>query len=155
MHFKLPLGRCRGTGGVPQLRCRLNCLGIINYGSPIPTSSFQRSVLVVNSGIAVADSNFSELVPMTVTVTDPDLIFLNSIGNHFVTNGRFSGGIKRDKLKGTNGFLRKSAVSCENLRFQNAVIPRKSDNLQKSAKICEKVRLWLRLSHLVCPFYSP
>ena len=38
------------------------------------------------------------------------------------------------------GFLRKSAVSCrfENLRLQHDRIPRKSGNLQKSAKICEK-----------------
>ena len=59
------------------------------------------------------------------------------------------------QLKGTNqmgqtGFcedLRFSAVFCENLRFpavfcenlrsQDTVIPRKSENLQKSAKICE------------------
>ena len=30
---------------------------------------------------------FSELITMTVTVTDPDFNFLNSIGNNFVTNG--------------------------------------------------------------------
>ena len=28
----------------------------------------------------------SELIRMTVTVTDPDLSFLHSIGDHFVTN---------------------------------------------------------------------
>ena len=64
--------------------------------------------------------------------------------------------VNREELKGTNqmgqtGFcenLRFPAVSCENLRFpavfcenlhlRSAVIPRKSKNLQKSAKICEK-----------------
>ena len=71
-------------------------------------------------------------------------------------------GIKRDKPNGTNGFLqksavscgflRKSAVSCESLRLRNAVIPRKSENLHKSAKICEKLRIRLGLSNLVCPF---
>ena len=34
--------------------------------------------------------------------------------------------------------LRFPAVFCENLRLRNAVIPRKSENQQKSAKICEK-----------------
>ena len=34
--------------------------------------------------------------------------------------------------------LRFPAVFCENLRLRNAIIPRKSENLQKSAKICEK-----------------
>ena len=48
--------------------------------------------------------------------------------------------------------LRFPAVFCENLRLPNDVIPRKSENLQKSTKICEKLRIWLRLSHLVCPF---
>ena len=73
---------------------------------------------------------------------------------------------KRDKLNGSNqflqdicGFLRKSAVSCENLRFpakicgflrrsavflRNVEIPTKSDNLQKSATNCE--------FGSVCPF---
>ena len=34
--------------------------------------------------------------------------------------------------------LRFAAVFAENLRLPNAVIPRKSENLQKSAKICKK-----------------
>ena len=51
--------------------------------------------------------------------------------------------------------LRFPAVFCENLRFRNAVIPRKSENQQKSAKICETLRIWLRLSLLVCPFQFP
>ena len=34
--------------------------------------------------------------------------------------------------------LRFPAVSCENLRLRYAVLPRKSENLQKSAKICKK-----------------
>ena len=42
---------------------------------------------------------------------------------------------------GQTGFLRKSAVSCENLRPQNAVIPRISENQQKSAKISKKLRI--------------
>ena len=59
---------------------------------------------------------------------------------------------------GQTGFcenLRFSAVFCENLRFpavfcenlclRNAIIPRKSENLQKSAKICEKLRIRLGL----------
>ena len=62
------------------------------------------------------------------------------------------GGIKRDKLNGTNQFLQKSAVSCGFLRKSavssgflrkdappNAVISRKSVNQQKSAKICQKI----------------
>ena len=42
---------------------------------------------------------------------------------------------------GQTGFcenLRFPAVCCENLRPRSAVIPRKSENLQKSARICEK-----------------
>ena len=31
-HFKLPLGRCRGTGGVSQLQCRLS-----RYNGPLST----------------------------------------------------------------------------------------------------------------------
>ena len=71
----------------------------------------------------------------------------------------------RFPINGTNRFLRKSAVFCENLpfpavfcedlRFRNAVIPRKSKNLQKSAKICEELRIWLRLSLQFVPFNSP
>ena len=38
---------------------------------------------------------------MTVTVTDPDFNFLNSIGNHFVTNG--SSGISKPVVWGTRG----------------------------------------------------
>ena len=59
------------------------------------------------------------------------------------------GGIKRDKLNGTNGFLRKSAFPAKicSLRLRNAVIPRKSEYLQKSAKIYEKLRLGS-----ACPF---
>ena len=70
------------------------------------------------------------------------------------------GGIRRNKLNRTNkflrisavscGFLRQSAVSssfCENLRLRNAILLRKNENLQKSAKICEKLRIWL-----CCPF---
>ena len=55
------------------------------------------------------------------------------------------GGIKSHKQNATNRFLQKSAVFCENLRLPNAIIPRKSENLQKSAKICE-------FGSLVCPF---
>ena len=64
--------------------------------------------------------------------------------------------LKRDK--GQTGFckiLRFPAVFCENLRLRNAVIPRTSENQQKPAKICEKLRIQLRLSHLICPFNSP
>ena len=43
--------------------------------------------------------------------------------------------------------LRFPAVFCENLRPRNAVIPRKSENLQKSAKISEKPRI-----SRICPF---
>ena len=50
--------------------------------------------------------------------------------------------------------LRFPAVFCENLRLRNAVIPRKSKNQQKSAKICKKLRIRLCLSHLVSPFYN-
>ena len=87
----------------------------------------------------------------------------------------YQGGIKRDKLSGTNrflrksavsyGFLRKSAVSCGFLRksavscgFLRKSAPPKWNNSQekrKSAKISEnlrKLRSWLRWSHLVCPF---
>ena len=70
-------------------------------------------------------------------------------------NRPFWGGIKRDKLNGKPvslrfcGFLQ---FFCENLRLQCAVIPRKSENQQKSVKICKKLRIWLRLSLLVCPF---
>ena len=44
--------------------------------------------------------------------------------------------------------LRFPAVFCENLRPRNAVIPRKSEDLRKSAKISEK----LRISHMFVPF---
>ena len=43
--------------------------------------------------------------------------------------------------------LRFPAVFCKNLRPRNAVIPRKTENQQKSAKISEKLRI-LRM----CPF---
>ena len=62
----------------------------------------------------------------------------------------FQGGIKRDKLNGTNGFLRKSAVSCGFLRksavscgFLRKSAPPKCCNSQekrKSAKINENLR---------------
>ena len=42
---------------------------------------------------------------------------------------------------GQTGFcenLRFPAVFCENLRLRNAVLPRKSENQQQSAKICKK-----------------
>ena len=51
--------------------------------------------------------------------------------------------------------LRFPAVFCESLRPRNAVIPRKSENLQKSAKISEKTANLAHLSLLVCPFYFP
>ena len=62
--------------------------------------------------------------------------------------------LKWDKPVSANicGFLQESAVFCENLCFRDAVIPRKSKSLQKSAK---KMRIWLRLSLLVCPFQFP
>ena len=41
--------------------------------------------------------------------------------------------------------LRFPAVFCENLRLRNAVIPRKGENLQKSAKNCEFVPFSLSL----------
>ena len=44
--------------------------------------------------------------------------------------------------------LRFPAVFCENLRPRNAVIPRKSENLRKTANLAH-------LSLLVCPFYFP
>ena len=78
------------------------------------------------------------------------------------------GGTKRDKLNGTNGFLRKSAVSCGFLRksavscgFLRKSAPPKCCNSQekrKSAKICENQRKTANLAHLsllVCPFYFP
>ena len=79
----------------------------------------------------------------------------------------------RAELKGTNyviqtgfcenlrfaaGFcenLRLPTVFCEDLRLWNASIPRKSENQQKSAESSERLRIWLRLSLLVCPFYFP
>ena len=42
--------------------------------------------------------------------------------------------------------LQLPAVFCENLCLPNAVISKKTDHLQKSARICEKLRIWLRLS---------
>ena len=73
-----------------------------------------------------------------------------------------SGRIKRDKLNGTNrflrksavscGFLRKSAVSCENLRLRNAVIPRKSESLRKSANLAPYIPFSLSL--LIPPEYQ-
>ena len=60
----------------------------------------------------------------------------------FCKNQRFSAKIC--------GFLRESPPP-----KINAVIPRKSENLQKSVKICENLRIWLRLSLLVCPFQFP
>ena len=61
-----------------------------------------------------------------------------------------TGGHARDKLHGTNrllqnyavscGFLLKSAVSCESLRLQNAVIPAISSALRISQKISENLR---------------
>ena len=47
--------------------------------------------------------------------------------------------------------LRKSAVSFENLRSRDAVIPRKSEDLQKSAKK-KAANLAPSLSLSVCPF---
>ena len=61
---------------------------------------------------------------------------------------RCQGGIKRDKRIGTNGLLqnsavscgllRKSAVFCEKLGLRNAVILKKSETQQKSAKKLQK-----------------
>ena len=57
------------------------------------------------------------------------------------------GGIKkRDKLNGTNRFLRKPAVSCENLRLPNAIITRNSGT---SAKISENLRKTANLAPFV------
>ena len=42
---------------------------------------------------------------------------------------------------GQTGFcenLRFPAVFCENLHLRNAIVPRRSEDLQKSAKICKK-----------------
>ena len=88
--------------------------------------------------------------------------------NFFILNGSVGVGFPRAELKvsldkhRTNRFQRRSAIFCENLcflagfcknlRFWDAAIPRKSANLQRSAKICEEPRIWLRLSLLVCPF---
>ena len=49
--------------------------------------------------------------------------------------------------------LRFPAVFCKNLRLRNALF--NSQEKRKSAKICEKLRMWLRLSLLVCPFEFP
>ena len=46
------------------------------------------------------------------------------------------------------GFLQFSAKSAP----PNAANSRKSKKYQKSAKICIKLRIWLGLSLLVCPF---
>ena len=51
--------------------------------------------------------------------------------------------------------LRVPAVFCENLRLGIAANSRKSKNQQKSAKICEKLQIWLRLSISVRPFKLP
>ena len=79
--------------------------------------------------------------------TFPDLLLLPSLKSTDPSlpslKPTVSSGTKRDKLHGTNGYLRKSAVFCENLRFPavfcenlrlpNAIIPRKSKNLRKTA----------------------
>ena len=64
---------------------------------------------------------------------------------------KLRGGIKKDKLNGTNGFLQKSAVLrfsskirgflrlvLRNLRLQNAVIPRKAKNCKNQRKSAKK-----------------
>ena len=66
---------------------------------------------------------------------------------------------------GQTGFcknLRVSAFFCENLRFsakicasRNAVIPSKRENQAKAAKICEKLRIQLRLSHFSLSLLIP
>ena len=101
-----------------------------------------------------------------VDLTEPARVPCCGTGAIQVSNPSSS----RAELKGTNymgqtGFcenlrfpavfcenLRFPAVFCENLRLRNAVVPRKSKNLQKSAKVSEKLRIRLGLSHLVCPF---
>ena len=75
------------TDRLKAFRTNFNCLRI-SYGLPIPTSYYQKSVLMINYGITVADLNFAELITMAVAVTEPDFNFLNWIGNHFVTNGK-------------------------------------------------------------------
>ena len=48
------------------------------------------------------------------------------------------------QIDGTNRFLRKSAVFCQNLR-----LPRKSAKISENLR--KKLRIWFRLSHLACP----
>ena len=47
------------------------------------------------------------------------------------------------------------AVSCGFLRTSAPPKCSNSQEKRKSAKICEKLRIWLCLSHLVCLFYFP
>ena len=80
----------------------------------------------------------------------PCLAALGDLPEFFRRVSRFL----RPRLRGTNlrdkrqsavfcGFLRRSAVSCENLRFPNACFPGKGENQRKSARICENLR-WAR-----------
>ena len=76
----------------------------------------------------------------------------------FSRQGQDWGGIKRDKLNGTNGFLQNSAIgcgflrestlSCEKLHLRNAVIPRKSAHLQKISENLKNSEFGS-----VCPVY--
>ena len=53
-----------------------------NYRLPIPTSLFQKSLLISSYGITVADLNFClKLIRMTVTVTDPESGLLENLEN--------------------------------------------------------------------------
>ena len=76
----------------------------------------------------------------------PPKIGLTFVGRNYIYI--YMGQTKWDKRVSAKscGFLGKSAVFCEYLRLRNAAIPwaRKSDNLQKLAKICELGS--------VCPF---
>ena len=51
--------------------------------------------------------------------------------------------------------LRFPAAFCENLRLRNAIPKKSNENLQESVNIGEELRIWLRLSLLVCPFHFP
>ena len=91
-------------------------------------------------------------------------------GKRPLQKGSLLGGIKRDKLNGTNGFLRKSAVSCSFqrkicgfLRFSAKICASEMLQFPRKAKICknqrksakEKLRIWLRLSLLVLSLLIP
>ena len=51
--------------------------------------------------------------------------------------------------------LQKAAVSCTFLRISAPPKCFHSQEKRKSAKLSEKLRIWVRLSLLVCPLYFP